>query len=82
MVEHDILTGTKPDGTVAAGMTCADWTSDAMGMNAQIGHSDGLGPGMASTEPFNSWQSSHPNGGCNNTAPLGGAGRIYCFASN
>jgi hypothetical protein len=81
-VEHDILTGTNPDGTVAAGMTCADWTSDAMGMRAQIGHSDGLGPGMASTTPFNSWQSSHPNGGCNDTVPLGGAGRIYCFASN
>jgi hypothetical protein len=81
-VEHDILTGTRPDGTVAPGMTCADWTSDMMGTSAQIGHSDGLGPGMASSAPFNSWHSSHPNGGCNNTTPLGGSGRIYCFASN
>ena len=26
-VEHDILTGSNADGTVAAGLTCADWTS-------------------------------------------------------
>jgi hypothetical protein len=80
--EHDILTGTMADGTVAAGLTCADWTSDSATLTAQTGHSDGLGPGMASTPPFNSWHASHPNAGCNDTAPRGGAGRIYCFANN
>ena len=28
-VEHDILTGSNADGTLAAGLTCADWTSDS-----------------------------------------------------
>jgi hypothetical protein len=80
--EHDILTGTSTDGTVAAGMTCADWTSDAATLAAQVGHSDGLGPNMNSAVPFNSWHSSHASAGCNDTAPRGGAGRIYCFATN
>jgi hypothetical protein len=81
--QHDILTGSMPDGTVAAGLTCADWTSDAATpVRAQVGHSDGLGPSMNAMDPFNSWQASHPNLGCNDTAPAGGAGKIYCFASN
>jgi hypothetical protein len=32
------------------------------------------------TPPLTSWNSAHDNAGCNNTAPRGGAGRIYCFA--
>ena len=80
--QHDILTGSMPDGTVAAGMTCADWTSEDAAIGKQVGHSDGLGPGMNSMTPFNSWQSSHPSPGCDNTAPAGGAGKIYCFATN
>lgn len=79
-VEHDILTGSNADGTVMAAMTCADWTSEEAGVAAQCGHSDGLGPGMSASPPFNSWNSSHANQGCNDTAPRGGAGRIYCFA--
>jgi hypothetical protein len=79
-VEHDILTGSKADGTVQAGMTCMDWTSEAMADKAQVGHSDGMGPGMATTGTYSSWNSAHANGGCNNTTPLGGAGRLYCFA--
>jgi hypothetical protein len=78
--EHDILTGSMPDGTVQAGKTCMDWTSDASGMTAQVGHCDGMGPGMATTGTYPSWNSSHENGGCNDTAPKGGAGRLYCFA--
>jgi hypothetical protein len=80
--EHDILTGSMPDGTVQAGKTCMDWTSDASGMTAQVGHCDGMGPGMATTGQYPSWNSSHENGGCNDTAPKGGAGRLYCFAIN
>ena len=79
-VEHDILTGSQADGTIQAGMTCMDWTSDSANDKAQVGHSDGEGPGMATTGTYTSWNSAHANGGCNNTAPLGGAGRLYCFA--
>ena len=79
-VEHDVLTGSKADGTIQTGMTCMDWTSDAMADKAQVGHSDGEGPGMATTGTYTSWNSAHANGGCNDTAPQGGAGRLYCFA--
>jgi hypothetical protein len=77
--QHDILTGSTATGEVLAGFTCADWTSDSMDLKAQVGHSDGLGPGANTDPPFNSWNSSHPNRGCNDTAPAGGAGRLYCF---
>ncbi|MES1187383.1 MAG: hypothetical protein ABUL60_26435 [Myxococcales bacterium] len=79
-VEHDVLTGSMPDGTVQAGKTCQDWTSDAQADTAWVGHSDGMGPNMATTGTYTSWNSSHENGGCNDTAPKGGAGRLYCFA--
>lgn len=78
--EHDILTGTNRDGTVAAGKTCADWTSDDPALFAVVGHSDGLGPMMSDAEQYRPWNSVHESGGCNDTAPKGGAGHIYCFA--
>jgi hypothetical protein len=78
--EHDILTGTTSDGMVMEGQTCADWTSDSMTLTAQVGHSDGLGPMMNPDPPYSSWNSAHANAGCDDTAPFGGAGRIYCFA--
>jgi hypothetical protein len=81
-VEHDILTGSKMDGTLLAGQTCADWTSSSSSDTAQVGHSDGLGPGANPDPPYSSWNSAHVNGGCNDTAPRGGAGRIYCFAAD
>jgi len=80
--EHDVLTGSNPDGTVMPSMTCANWTSADAGMAAQVGHSDGLGPGANANPPFSSWNSAHASQGCNDTAPRGGAGRIYCFAIN
>jgi hypothetical protein len=79
-VEHDILTGSNADGTVAAGLTCADWTSASDTVAAQVGHSDGLGPGQSTAGALSSWNSAHANQNCANTAPRGGAGRIYCFA--
>jgi hypothetical protein len=79
-VQHDILTGSTADGRLMAGMTCADWTSDSASLAAQVGHSDGLGPGGDPSGNFGSWNSSHANQNCANTAPRGGAGRIYCFA--
>ena len=78
--EHDILTGSTPEGKVMVGTTCNDWTSEASDLQAQVGHSDGLGPGGDPSGRYSIWNSSHENGSCANTAPRGGAGRIYCFA--
>jgi hypothetical protein len=79
---HDILTGTRPDGTAfPAGedMTCRNWTSDDAG-TAMLGHSDRTG--LRDDEPSRSWNSSHPSRGCNmeGLRSTGGAGLLYCFA--
>jgi hypothetical protein len=80
-VQHDILTGSKADGTLATpDLTCADWTSASSSVAAQVGHSDGMGPGQSTTGSLSSWNSAHANQNCADTAPRGGAGRIYCFA--
>lgn len=80
--EHDILTGSTPEGRLFPGKTCNDWTSDAADMQARVGHSDGLGPGGNPSGRYASWNSSHESQSCADTAPRGGAGRIYCFATN
>ena len=36
--QHDILTGSNADGTLAPGLTCGDWTSDSTSLTAQVGH--------------------------------------------
>ena len=79
-IEHDILTGSAPDGTLTTGLTCSDWTSAAENIQAQVGHSDGLGGGGDTSGTLSFWNSAHANQSCANTAPRGGAGRIYCFA--
>ncbi|MXY26156.1 MAG: lectin [Acidobacteria bacterium] len=76
--QHDILTGTQPDGTAfPAGedRTCNNWTSNGEG-SAQVGHSDRQGGGNSS------WNSTHPSRGCSqeNLVATGGAGLFYCFA--
>jgi hypothetical protein len=81
-VEHDIMTGSAADGTLLRGLTCGDWTSDSTTTLGQVGHSDGLGPGGDTSGALSSWNSAHSNQNCANTAPRGGAGRIYCFAIN
>jgi Protein of unknown function (DUF1554) len=78
--EHDILTGSNADGTLAAGLTCSDWTSSAADVAGQVGHSDGMGPNQSTAGALSSWNSAHANLNCSNTAPRGGAGRFYCFA--
>lgn len=78
-VEHDVLTGSTANGAVMVGYTCAGWTSSSPNLTAQVGHTDGLGPGMSSAPPYDSWNSSHANQSCADTAPMGGAGRLYCF---
>ena len=78
--QHDILTGSNADGTLMTGFTCADWTSGAASDVGQVGHSDGMGPGQSTAGALASWNSAHANQNCADTAPRGGAGRIYCFA--
>lgn len=82
--EHDILTGTRDDGTAFAPQgdtTCRGWTSSSEG-SAIVGHHDRSGP-----LPENwarSWNFSHPSAGCSPEALVrtGGSGRFYCFAAN
>jgi hypothetical protein len=81
-VEHDILTGSNADGTLSPGKTCESWTSADATLVAVVGHSDGLGPMMATTGTLTSWNSAHDNGSCADTALRGGAGRLYCFAAD
>jgi hypothetical protein len=48
--EHDILTGSTPDGRVSAGATCANWTSEAdTGVIVTVGHHDRMG--LDTSEP-------------------------------
>lgn len=80
--EHDILTGTRPDGTAldqfpgnpnAPAPTCFNWTSNAADAYGFVGHSDWI--------EGQSWNSQHevlcdPAG----LASTAGSGRLYCFA--
>ncbi len=80
---HDILTGSLPDGTVAEGMTCEDWTSNGAETAGMVGHHDRMG--LDDSPPAKSWNSSHSSrGGCGLEAlrGTGGDGLIYCFAAN
>ena len=77
---HDILTGSRPDGTAFEGredLTCGNWTSSGEG-RAQVGHHDRMGQGDAAS----SWNSAHPSRGCSqqDLQNTGGAGLFYCFA--
>jgi hypothetical protein len=78
---HDILTGSTPEGTVAAGQTCGDWTSNGDGA-AIVGHHDRVG--LRDDAPSKSWNSSHPSRGCgkDDLPKSGGNGLFYCFARN
>lgn len=80
--EHDVLTGTGPDGRVSAGKTCADWASDSASLVAVVGHTDALGPMGSDAGQYSSWYSTHDNMNCSDTAPRGGAGKLYCFAAD
>lgn len=78
--QHDVLTGSNSDGTVAVGLTCNDWTSEAAAVTAQVGHADGLGPNQSTAGALASWNAAHTAQSCADTTPRGGAGRFYCFA--
>jgi hypothetical protein len=75
---HDIMTGSKLDGTAYAAadgdMTCNNWTSNAeTGQKARLGHHD-----------FANWNSTHDSRGCSQSALIatGGDGLFYCFATD
>jgi hypothetical protein len=81
-VQHDILTGSQADGTAfppGEDRTCGNWTSGGEG-SAMLGHHDrrSLQPGLSP------WNAAHPSRGCSqqNLVSTGGAGRLYCFATD
>ena len=83
--QHDILTGSDPQGRAMTGgekdTTCSNWTSAEAG-SAIVGHHDRQG--LDQSEAAMSWNSSHGTKGCSQQALVstGGAGLIYCFAAN
>ena len=89
--KHDILTGSRPDGTGFPGapfpdMTCGNWTKGGKDGSAMLGHHDRAGP--VTNAWAVSWNSSHPSrgpdGGCSQAdlKSTGGDGLMYCFAVN
>jgi len=79
---HDILTGTRMDGTAFPpdeDRTCNNWTSNGEG-SAMVGHHDRI----TRTTPGGSWNQAHPSRGCSqeDLVGTGGAGLFYCFAAN
>jgi len=78
---HDILTGSKLDGTAYVGdgyTNCDNWTGGGEG-SARVGHHDRQGGGEFPT----SWNSAHNSRGCSqaNLVATGGNGLFYCFGS-
>jgi len=91
--QHDIMTGSDSQGrafTDGNDHTCNNWTSDAMTLaqqnpniaadhaRAMLGLCDDSGGGNIS------WNATHMSQGCSKQSLIntGGAGRIYCFATN
>ena len=83
--EHDILTGSQPDGTAfddSDDRTCGNWTKNGEEGAAMVGHHDRRG--LRDEPPARSWNSSHRSRGCSQEAlrNTGGAGLFYCFAAD
>jgi hypothetical protein len=78
-LQHDMMTGTKEDGTKDAD-TCKDWTVGNADAKAMLGHADRLGR----TAGVNSWNAVHASQGCGmeQLQPTGSTGLFYCFAMN
>lgn len=82
--EHDILTGSRLDGTAfspAYDLTCRNWTSSGEGQ-AMVGHHDRSG--LVQDAWALSWNSAHFTRGCSQDQlrSTGGAGLFYCFAAD
>jgi hypothetical protein len=78
-LQHDMMTGTKEDGTKDAD-TCKDWTAGDASAKTMLGHADRLGR----TAGVNSWNAVHASQGCGmeQLQPTGSTGLFYCFATN
>lgn len=82
--EHDILTGSDSNGhfsTAGGDTTCSNWTSNGEG-SAIVGHHDRAG--LNDSRNMVSWNSSHGTAGCGeeDLPKTGGAGLLYCFATD
>jgi hypothetical protein len=80
--EHDVLTGSRLDGTAfppGEDRTCNNWTSSGEG-TAWVGHADRY----SFSTPGSPWNSAHGTPGCTqeNLISVGGAGLLYCFATD
>ena len=85
--QHDIMTGSDSNGMLLMNMvtTCDDWTSNTLTPGPQVGHTDGMGPGMDTSMPnYTSWNGGHAAAGCSvaDLQARGGAGKFYCFAAD
>ncbi|MDR2214166.1 MAG: DUF1554 domain-containing protein [Pseudomonadales bacterium] len=76
-LEHDMLTGSNPDGT-ASDLTCNNWTANDDSATAVVGHVDRAGGGAMAE----SWNAAHNSRGCSadQLKASGGNGYFYCFA--
>ena len=79
---HDVLTGTRLDGTAfmpGEDRTCSNWTSSGEG-SAMVGHHDRF----RFTTPGSPWNTAHPSRGCSQESLVGtgGNGLFYCFAES
>ncbi|MGX5734571.1 hypothetical protein [Bosea thiooxidans] len=83
---HDILTGSQADGTAfgpGEDRTCGNYTKSGAEGAVMLGHHDRSG--LDDSAAAKSWNTSHlSRGGCSQDAlkSTGGAGLLYCFASN
>jgi hypothetical protein len=78
-LQHDMMTGSKEDGTKDAD-TCKDWTVADGSAKTMLGHADRLGR----TDGVNSWNAVHASQGCGmeQLQPTGSTGLFYCFGTN
>jgi len=78
---HDILTGSRLDGTAfppGEDRTCGNWTSSGEG-SAMVGHHDRF----TFSTPGSPWNTAHASRGCSqqDLVGTGGNGLFYCFAA-
>lgn len=83
--KHDILTGSDSAGrfsTAGGDTTCSNWTSNSEDGSAIVGHHDRIG--LNASRNMVSWNSAHGSRGCGeeHLPRSGGAGLMYCFATD
>jgi hypothetical protein len=82
--QHDVLTGSTAEGRAPPAdkdATCGNWTKNGEGA-AIVGHADRKG--LRFEVHAISWNAAHPSRGCSaaHLRSSGGAGLLYCFATN